>query len=55
MKAVRKTGKIDAVDPVLSHFPPGGNLGSTSEAFAQLTSAYYFQKLLAWQRILGKR
>jgi hypothetical protein len=35
MKAVRKSGKIDAMDPVLSHFSPGGNLGSTSEAFAQ--------------------
>lgn len=35
MKAVRKTGKIDAMDPVLSRFHPGGNLGSTSEAFAQ--------------------
>lgn len=35
MKMVRKTGKIDAMDPVLSRFHPGGNLGSTSEAFAQ--------------------
>lgn len=35
MKKVRKTGKIDAMDPVLAHYPPGGNLGSTSEAFAQ--------------------
>jgi DNA-directed RNA polymerase I subunit RPA1 len=35
MKAVRKTGKVDAMDPVLSLYPPGGNLGSTSEAFAQ--------------------
>ncbi|CAG8165424.1 unnamed protein product [Penicillium nalgiovense] len=40
MKAVRKSGKIDAVDPVLSHFPPGGNLGSTSEAFAQELKKY---------------
>ena len=35
MKAVRKTGRIDAMDPVLSQFPPGNNLGSTSEFFAQ--------------------
>lgn len=35
MKAVRRTGKVDAMDPVLSRYHPGGNLGSTSEAFAQ--------------------
>jgi DNA-directed RNA polymerase I subunit RPA1 len=35
MKKVRKTGKIDAIDPVLAHYHPGGNLGSTSEAFAR--------------------
>ena len=35
MKMVRKTGKTDAMDPVLSRYHPGGNLGSTSEAFAQ--------------------
>ncbi|CAG8154997.1 unnamed protein product [Penicillium olsonii] len=40
MKVVRKTGKVDAMDPVLSHFPPGGNLGSTSEAFAQELKKY---------------
>ncbi|KAJ6001451.1 hypothetical protein N7522_006678 [Penicillium canescens] len=40
MKAVRKTGKVDAMDPVLSHFPPGGNLGSTSEAFSQELKKY---------------
>lgn len=35
MKQVRKTGKVDAMDPVLAHYHPGGNLGSTSEAFSQ--------------------
>ena len=35
MKKVRKTKKIDAMDPVLSKYHPGGNLGSTSETFAQ--------------------
>lgn len=35
MKKVRKTGKVDAMDPVLSQYHPGGYLGSTSEAFAQ--------------------
>jgi DNA-directed RNA polymerase I subunit RPA1 len=35
MRAIRKSGKIDAMDPVLARYHPGGNLGSTSEAFAQ--------------------
>lgn len=35
MKKVRKTGKLDAMDPVLAHYHPGGNLGSTSESFSQ--------------------
>lgn len=35
MKKVRKSGKSDAMDPVLAHYHPGGNLGSTSEDFAQ--------------------
>lgn len=35
MKKVRKTGKLDAMDPVLSLYHPGGNLGATSEAFSQ--------------------
>lgn len=35
MKKVRKTKRIDAMDPVLSKYHPGGNLGSTSETFAQ--------------------
>ncbi|KAJ5291932.1 hypothetical protein N7478_001183 [Penicillium angulare] len=40
MRKVRKTGKVDAMDPVLAHYPPGGNLGSTSEAFAQALKKY---------------
>ncbi|KAL5364699.1 hypothetical protein BJX96DRAFT_138163 [Aspergillus floccosus] len=35
MKKVRKSGKVDAMDPVLAHYHPGGNLGSVSEAFSQ--------------------
>ena len=35
MKKVRKTGKADAMDPVLSRYHPGGNFGSTSESFFQ--------------------
>jgi len=35
MKKVRKTGNLNAKDPVLARYPPGGNLGSTSESFAQ--------------------
>ena len=34
MKKVRKTGNIDAMDPVLSVFNPGSAMGSTSESFA---------------------
>ncbi|RJE16744.1 DNA-directed RNA polymerase, partial [Aspergillus sclerotialis] len=26
MKKVRRTGKLDAMDPVLAHYHPGGNL-----------------------------
>ncbi|KAJ5658746.1 DNA-directed RNA polymerase I subunit [Penicillium longicatenatum] len=40
MKKVRKTGKVDAMDPVLSQYHPGGYLGSTSEAFAQALKKY---------------
>ncbi|KAJ5167132.1 DNA-directed RNA polymerase I subunit [Penicillium canariense] len=40
MKAVRRTGKLDAMDPALSKFHPGGNLGSTSESFAQDLKKY---------------
>lgn len=34
-KAVRKAHDLGAMDPALSRFHPGGNLGSTSEEFAQ--------------------
>ncbi|KAJ5744860.1 DNA-directed RNA polymerase I subunit [Penicillium manginii] len=40
MKKARKTGKLDSMDPILSHYHPGGNLGSTSEAFAQALKKY---------------
>ena len=33
-RKVRKSGKIDAMDPVLSMFNPGSAMGSTSETFA---------------------
>lgn len=35
MKKVRKTGKLDAMDPVLARYHPGGHLGSVSEKFSQ--------------------
>ncbi|PGH11033.1 hypothetical protein AJ80_07309 [Polytolypa hystricis UAMH7299] len=40
MKKVRKTGKFDAVDPALAHFPPAAHLGSTSESFAEALKTY---------------
>ncbi|KAI9931950.1 hypothetical protein MW887_009451 [Aspergillus wentii] len=40
MKKVRKTGKSDAMDPVLSRYHPGGNLGSTSEKFSAALKKY---------------
>jgi len=40
MKKVRKTGKIDAMDPCLSVYDPGSSLGSTSESFASALKAY---------------
>ena len=33
-KEAKKTGMMDALDPVLAHFNPGSKLGSTSETFA---------------------
>lgn len=38
-KEVKKTGLLDATDPVLAHFNPGSKLGSTSEAFATALKA----------------
>ncbi|KAL3468042.1 hypothetical protein BJX64DRAFT_83490 [Aspergillus heterothallicus] len=40
MKSVRKTRKLDAMDPVLAIYHPGGNLGSTSESFSQAVKKY---------------
>ena len=40
MKKVKKTGRIDAVDPCLSVFDPGSSLGSTSEKFVASLKAY---------------
>ncbi|PWY66439.1 beta and beta-prime subunits of DNA dependent RNA-polymerase [Aspergillus heteromorphus CBS 117.55] len=40
MRMVRKTGKVDAMDPVLSRYHPGGNLGSISEQFSQALKKY---------------
>ncbi|KAK2870553.1 hypothetical protein FQN49_003107 [Arthroderma sp. PD_2] len=40
MKKVKKSGKFDAKDPALAHFPPGANYGSTSERFASALKKY---------------
>ncbi|KAL3475907.1 hypothetical protein BJX99DRAFT_258986 [Aspergillus californicus] len=40
MKKVRKSGKMDAMDPVLAHYHPSGNLGSTSESFSKALKKY---------------
>ncbi|KZF25200.1 DNA-directed RNA polymeras-like protein I subunit [Xylona heveae TC161] len=40
MKKVKKTGKIDAMDPALARFPPGRFFGSTSESFAEELKKY---------------
>ena len=40
MKKVKKTGRIDAMDPCLSVFDPGSSLGSTSEAFVSSLKTY---------------
>ncbi len=40
MKKVRKTGRIDAMDPCLSVYDPGSSLGSTSESFTSALKAY---------------
>ena len=45
MKKVRKTGRIDAMDPALSVFNPGSIMGSTSETFASKLKAVRFSKL----------
>ena len=40
MRAVRKTGRLDAMDPVTAMYNPGSSLGSTSEAFAAALKDY---------------
>ncbi|EEP82341.1 hypothetical protein UREG_07206 [Uncinocarpus reesii 1704] len=40
MKKVKKTGQFDAKDPVLAHYHPGANFGSTSESFAVALKEY---------------
>ena len=40
MKKVKKTGRINAMDPSLAIFDPGSSLGSTSESFATALKAY---------------
>ena len=40
MKKVKKTGRIDAMDPCLSWYQPGNSLGSTSESFATALKNY---------------
>ena len=40
MKKIKKTGRVDAIDPCLSVFDPGSSFGSTSEAFASALNSY---------------
>lgn len=40
MRKVRKTGDLNAMDPVLAQFNPGSSMGSTSERFAAALKAY---------------
>ncbi|ODM18657.1 hypothetical protein SI65_05274 [Aspergillus cristatus] len=40
MKKVRKGKSDDAKDPVLAHYHPGGNFGSTSESFSLALNNY---------------
>ncbi|KUL88690.1 hypothetical protein ZTR_05210 [Talaromyces verruculosus] len=40
MKQVRRTGRIDAKDPALAIYQPGGHFGSVSEAFSQALKKY---------------
>ncbi|KAI9801436.1 MAG: hypothetical protein M1833_002668 [Piccolia ochrophora] len=40
VKKVKKTGKIDAMDPAISHFSPGRYPYSTSEAFFEALKIY---------------
>ena len=40
LKKIKKGGRIDAIDPVLSLYNPGSNLGSISESFTTALSEY---------------
>ena len=40
LKLLRKTGRVDLMDPVLSQFNPGSAWGSTSESFALALKKY---------------
>ncbi|EED21466.1 DNA-directed RNA polymerase I subunit (Rpa190), putative [Talaromyces stipitatus ATCC 10500] len=40
MKQVRKTGRLDAKDPTLAVYQPGGHYGSVSEAFSLALKKY---------------
>ncbi|KAL8629613.1 hypothetical protein Q9189_004681 [Teloschistes chrysophthalmus] len=40
IRAVKKTGKLGAMDPALAHFNPGAIYGSTSETFATKFKEY---------------
>ncbi len=40
LRALRKTGRIDAMDPVMAVYAPGSKLGSTSESFQLALKEY---------------
>ncbi|KAK2739653.1 hypothetical protein FQN57_006485 [Myotisia sp. PD_48] len=40
IKKMKSTGRVDAKDPALAHFPPGANYGSTSESFSRALRKY---------------
>lgn len=48
LKKIKKTGKIEAKDPALAHFPPGANYGSTSEKFSSALKKVW---QLSYQRL----
>ena len=40
LKLLKKTGRVDIMDPAISHFNPGSTWGSTSESFARALKEY---------------
>jgi DNA-directed RNA polymerase I subunit RPA1 len=40
LRAIRKAGRMDAMDPVMAVYPPGSKLGSTSESFQLAFTKY---------------